>query len=823
MSASLASMTASLRSFSPKVLRALRRVAHFIWRVVIGFLCLLFLAFLMILVTSWAVSTPKDHAYRVLDPQSADCNMQVDEKGNFRSPAWITLSVHGNDEKVAALDDEAGHWDAKFQCAIQRHEVPGSDGDETHRSSALGYTLAFLEFKEDGEPFELIKGAHERFALGELTDRVSYIDRSQWRPISQLEALAAHLRSVEKRVHTDEFGNLVTHSNYVIVFIHGWRHDASIGDGNVTDLRAYAAHVARYLRDRCDAGQREHCGREVTAVYVGWRGARLNEASLHRPFIALGNAAALLDGDATTCSNGVLPSEKPLCWKNWINSWGGTLASGVATLTLFDRKPVSEYIAPHVLMALRKIEQVLNKQPGMKANQRANPNKMIVIGHSLGGNLLASALKDQLIKAIRNHPGDNAYFYPPLGDLVVLINPAAEASKWTDVQRAAWERIAYFEGEGDLMAGHRFFPAHQSPVLISVTSAYSWPPGGIRPEDCAIAMHDKLNRLGPDASSPSELCVRYERFLETKKPEEFIFHDESSNADERACKALRTPFALDQAVEDIDRKKKIGIKSDLATYLAFPLFRGDLRPLGVMIAGVARDWRAACESFGTRTSRLEQRTMSFWRKVGEFVSDLPFQNTDIESTRTIGHLDPPRSSVSLVDTYRMPARQLGTTHEIRSIGWAPPNQADYKDIPADPRLDCPRSDDWLTRARSAQKNGTQWESALLAPPLDPDDDHPLGSGGSPAVEMTHGFRLAGMLPITRANDPFWNMRAYDDVLMSHGGFMFSAFICAINQFIIDQPTRWPPPLPTAELQPAPARQEPARPATGPVRMRRQAR
>ncbi|MGJ0502952.1 MAG: hypothetical protein ACR65X_04255 [Methylocystis sp.] len=824
MSARFASTVAPLRSLLSKILAGLRQGVHVIRRGAVISVRLLLLAFLTILVTAWAISTPKDQAYRVLDPESGDCNMQVDENGAYRSPAWNILAAYGNDEKVAARDDQAGRWDTRLQCAIQRHEIPYSSADNSGRTNALGYTLAFLEFKEDGEPYELIKDARQLFTMSELTDRVSYIERHQWKPITQLEALGAHLRSAANRTHTDESGSLIKHSNYVIVFTHGWRHDASIGDGNVTDLRAYAAHVARFLRDRCNAGEREHCGREVTAVYIGWRGARLNEKSLHLPFIAIGNTVgARLDGDASNCSNGVLPSDKPLCWKNWINSWGETLASGVATLTLFDRKPVSEYIAPHALMALRKIEQVLKKQPGTKAEQRSNPNKMVVIGHSLGGNMLATALKDQLIKSVRNHPGDNAYFYPPLGDLVVLINPAAEASKWTDVQRAAWERIAFFEGEGDLMAGHRFFPAHQSPVVISVTSAYAWPPGGIRPQDCAIAMHEKLSLLAKGKTSPSEICARYKHFLETRKPGEFIFHDETPNPDERDCGALKTPFALDQAVEDIDRKKKIGIKSDLATYLAFPLFRGDFRPLGAMIAGVARDWRAACESFGAPTNRLERRALNFWRRVGEFVSDLPFQNTDIESSRTIGHLDPPRSPVSLVDSYRMPARQFGTTHEIRSIGWAPPSQADYKDIPADPTLNCPVSNDWLTRARKAQTNGTQWESALLAPPLDPDSANLPPGAGRPAVEMTHGFRLAGMLPITRANDPFWNMRAYDDVLMSHGGFMFSSFICAINQFVMDRPTRWPSPPTPAELQPPPAHQEPARQKADALRMRGRSR
>lgn len=781
------------------------------WSLRLTLLLIIFIA-----VTAAAVSTPKDRAYRTLDPESTDCNMATDESGKFTSAPWDILATRGNDENRATLEGEGGRWGVKLRCALQRHEIPYAGGDAgTDRPEPLRYTLAFLEFKENGEPYELIKDAQTPFTMEELTNRVGYIDRSKWKPVTQLEALSAHLKNTENRVDKDEHGALVKHSNYVIFFVHGWRHDASIGDGNVSDLRAYAGHVARYLRDRCGAGERQHCGREVTAVYVGWRGARLDEASLHRPFDALGNlVGALVDGDRSKCSDGAGEHEQPLCWKNQISSWGDTLASGVAVLTLFDRKPVSEYIAPHVLMAIRQIEWTLGKAPGAKFEWRTDRNRMIVFGHSLGGNMLATALKDHLIKAVRNHPGGDAYFEPPLGDIVVLINPAAEAAKWTDIQRAVWERIAFFEadGPGDVLAGHHFFPSHQNPVVISVTSAYTWPPGGIRAQDCAIGMHDKLKLLDRDANASDDACTKYKHFLQTKKPDEFIFRDAAATAADGACAALRTPLAFDRAVEDVDRKKKNGIKSDLATYLAFPLFRGDFRPLGDMTAGVARDWRAACETFGATLSRRETQTLSFWQKIGEFISDLPFQNTDLESSRTIGHFDPPRSSVNLVEIHRMPARQLGTTHEIRSVDWAPPHQADYEQIPTDPAVSCPLSHDWLTRARRNKVNGTQWESASLSPPLEPDPIARHMSGGGPAVEMTHGFRLAGMLPITRANDPFWNMRAYDDVLMSHGGFMFSAFICAMNQFVMDQPTRWPvpyvkeaPPAASAKGTPASAR------------------
>ena len=60
---------------------------------------------------------------------------------------------------------------------------------------------------------------------------------AQVKPVlSQLDALKQHLS---------------TGSNFVLVFIHGWRHDAQIGDTNVADVRLYAANVARFIRQRC--------------------------------------------------------------------------------------------------------------------------------------------------------------------------------------------------------------------------------------------------------------------------------------------------------------------------------------------------------------------------------------------------------------------------------------------------------------------------------------------------------------------------------------------------------------------------------------------
>ena len=78
--------------------------------------------------------------------------------------------------------------------------------------------------------------------------------------------------------------------------------------------------------------------------------------------------------------------------------------------------------------------------------------------------------------------------------------------------------------------------------------------------------------------------------------------------------------------------------------------------------------------------------------------------------------------------------------------------------------------------------------------IDP-DKNPFGQkwdseragADTPALEFRHGFAAAGMPPITRANDPFWNLRAFDTALALHDGYKLSSFICAMNQLVMDDP------------------------------------
>jgi hypothetical protein len=65
------------------------------------------------------------------------------------------------------------------------------------------------------------------------------------------------------------------------------------------------------------------------------------------------------------------------------------------------------------------------------------------------------------------------------------------------------------------------------------------------------------------------------------------------------------------------------------------------------------------------------------------------------------------------------------------------------------------------------------------------------SFGPPAAQFVHGFLNTGRAAVTRANDPFWNMRAYDNALARHDGYLLSSFICAMQQFVLDDVTRKP--------------------------------
>ena len=231
----------NFRLSAAKAASALGHAARWLGRLARMAVKLVTVAILAILVGIIAINvffhTPYNVAFRALDPLSQQC---LPPEGG-----WSFLSAYDNDELTAIdqLQSVDGVSVRKLlTCAIQTHRVERwkfvEEGhtDSGHRSvvtlQPVKYDLAYLEFQENGDPYVLCSSA--QYEANECDG--AHIDLA--RPRGQLEVIRERLRSSEK--------------NLVVVFVHGWRHTAQIGDGNAADLRVYAARgPLRWRSLRC--------------------------------------------------------------------------------------------------------------------------------------------------------------------------------------------------------------------------------------------------------------------------------------------------------------------------------------------------------------------------------------------------------------------------------------------------------------------------------------------------------------------------------------------------------------------------------------------
>ena len=157
----------------------------------------------------------------------------------------------------------------------------------------------------------------------------------------------------------------------------------------------------------------------------------------------------------------------------------------------------------------------------------ATRDKFLIFGHSMGGNMLASMLRDDAVRKVNRHaPGSE--MRPLLGDLVVLLNPAARSEDWTAIQRAERKRAGlgdskaltcYREdGTSDpecaardrLIRWHRLYPLRQRPVYVSLTSAANW--GTLKQKDRPVDHDTATGQIFPFARE----------FIGEKGPEQVV-------------------------------------------------------------------------------------------------------------------------------------------------------------------------------------------------------------------------------------------------------------------------------------------------------------
>lgn len=202
----------------------------------------------------------------------------------------------------------------------------------------------------------------------------------------------------------------------VVVFVHGWHHNAGANDSNVRSFRRYLDDIA--IAERQTQG---NAARRVVGVYVGWRGESI-----------------------------------PI--------------RGVNLLTFWDRKSTAERVARgsvrEFFSRLDMFRDRVNPDPGQGEAKARQAVRLVVIGHSFGGLIVYESLSSDFLRASARHDGEASpgqcqrKFLTRFGDLVIIVNPAFEGNRYEPL-KVAGERLRCLDGD-------------QLPVVITVTSTADW-------------------------------------------------------------------------------------------------------------------------------------------------------------------------------------------------------------------------------------------------------------------------------------------------------------------------------------------------------------
>jgi len=97
---------------------------------------------------------------------------------------------------------------------------------------------------------------------------------------------------------------------------------------------------------------------------------------------------------------------------------------------------------------------------------------MLIIGHSFGAQLVYGAIAESLMEALGTAPTDPGARIRRYGDMVILLNPAFEATRFLPLYR---------------MAAARAYDHYQAPLLVSITSTADHATGTLFPLGRAIS------------------------------------------------------------------------------------------------------------------------------------------------------------------------------------------------------------------------------------------------------------------------------------------------------------------------------------------------
>ena len=188
----------------------------------------------------------------------------------------------------------------------------------------------------------------------------------------------------------------------MVVFVHGWKHSAAPNDENIETFRKVLARLSE------DENLISHLTglptRQVAGVYLGWRG-------------------------------------------------GSVTAPIAKELTFWDRKNTAQKVGHGgVTEVLNRLELI--KRDKDSTIQGGSGTRLAIIGHSFGGAVVYTALAQILeSRFVRTTgPAGIQSNVDSFGNLIVLINPAFEATLFSPLSDMSSERGTYFGSQLPIMA-----------------------------------------------------------------------------------------------------------------------------------------------------------------------------------------------------------------------------------------------------------------------------------------------------------------------------------------------------------------------------------
>jgi hypothetical protein len=198
----------------------------------------------------------------------------------------------------------------------------------------------------------------------------------------------------------------------LVVYVHGWKNNASSANSDVQQFRKLLSSLDLLESTMPDRHQ-------VVGIFVGWRGL----SATWEPF---------------------------------------------KEFSFWDRKNTANKVAVgsarELFSRLRAYEQMRNDEWDQRnlAASRAHPTvlrrppvRMLIIGHSFGGQLVYNALSPYLMDSLASMPTDPGARIQRYGDMVVILNPAFEATRFLPLYD---------------MARQRTYTHYQAPLFVSITS-----------------------------------------------------------------------------------------------------------------------------------------------------------------------------------------------------------------------------------------------------------------------------------------------------------------------------------------------------------------